>query len=805
MRPLLLLLIAGPAFAASPEPRVLLRLGDDRFRQVHDVPALAYSQDGKFLASIDGATVIVWDAHDGRRVRTISIPEQERGLALRFAPDGRTLTVVAYARSHQRCSRLDVATGAVLNRLSFEVQDAAAAFSPTGRYLVTRLAKAVDPTILDLHTGRPVLPSGWTGTGDCEDVVLRPDEKVAAVLKGFGEVRLIDLATGAEVARPVIDGIARGLAFTPDGRDLVGFQSDRRIIRFEAATGKVKWSAEVEAQHLGVAPDGRTVYYLGRSYSSRYSWRRLDIDTGLPVPGSAYTRLMTAHVIHPAGHTIATAHEGHISQWDFAAGGRRAASADPPVPVTDLHVTPDGRAARGWADAWYEWDLKTGKQTRLGPRPAGGFWDRDVVSRDLHWRARRRPLLFDDEDESTGRWGFEIESAATGSWRSILPGGEANGWDYRFLPNGRLLTTDSAIWTVVDPATGRTILRAPLDGDGMAAVTDDGRQLAALTPTATGYRLSRWDTASGRLLGAWAGRPSLCVDQRTLTAFWITPDGRTAVASLAGVVDGPDSHPILALDTETGAERGQWKCREDDQLTFLPDGRSVVVWNWRVRELQIRELATGDVRRALVAPGPVADVRVRTDGRALLATTRPYPVELWSLPAGRGTWSPDLADAWWADLALPDSADAYPAVLTLRDHPSEAVALLKSRTVIPRLVGEEWLNTRVARLDARAFRDREQASADLAAIGEQATPALRRALPGASAEARERITKILEADAGRSPDQLRATRACEVLEAIGTPGARALLTAWAKGAPDTTLTREAAASLRRLSRGPARD
>ncbi|HVK14610.1 MAG TPA: WD40 repeat domain-containing protein [Gemmataceae bacterium] len=807
MHPLLLLLLAAPAFAAGPEPRVLTRLGDDRFRQVHDAPALVYSPDGKLLASIDGATIILWDARDGRRVRTISIPEGESGRALRFGADGQTLTVVAQARSHQRCSRLDVATGAVLNRLSFEVQGNTAVFSPTGRYLVTRLAKAADPTILDLDTGRPVLPSGWTGAGDCLDVVFRPDEKAVAVLKGFGEVRLIDLATGAEIARPTIEGNARRVVFTPDGRDLVATRAEGGgLVRFDAVTGKVKWTAKVSVfEDFAVAPGGHTLIYLGMDYGTRYSWRHLDIATGRPVAGSAHTGPTTAYVVHPAGHIIATAYDGHISQWDFKAGGRLAASADPPVPVTDLYFKPDGRAARGWADAWYEWDLTTGKQTRLSPRPVGGFWDQDVESRDLRWRARRRPVLFNDEDESTGRWGFEIESTATGSWRSILPGGEANGWDYQFLPNGRLLTTDSDIWTVVDPATGHTLLRVPLDGDGMGAVTDDGRQLAALTPTATGYRLSRWDTATGRLLGAWAGRPSLSVDDRRLTSLWLAPDGRTAVAWFTGVVDGPDEHLALAFDTEAGTERGQWKCSSDDRLTFLPDGRSAIVWSPHGRELAIRELVTGDLRQSLAAPGPVAGIRSRPDGRALLVATRPYPVELWSLPADRGSWSPARADTCWTMLGDPDSAAAYPTILALRDHPVEAVELFKSRTVIARPVGADWLNLRIARLDARAYRDREQASADLAATGEQATPALRRGLPGASAEARERILKILAADTGRTSEQLRAIRACEVLEAIGTPEARALLVAWAKGAPDTTLVREANASVRRLTPVPARD
>ena len=51
-----------------------------------------------------------------------------------------------------------------------------------------------------------------------------------------------------------------------------------------------------------------------------------------------------------------------------------------------------------------------------------------------------------------------------------------------------------------------------------------------------------------------------------------------------------------------------------------------------------------------------------------------------------------------------------------------------------------------------------------------------------------------------TPEELRAIRACEVLEAIGTADARTILSAWAQGAPDTTLAREATTSIRRLTR-----
>ena len=63
----------------------------------------------------------------------------------------------------------------------------------------------------------------------------------------------------------------------------------------------------------------------------------------------------------------------------------------------------------------------------------------------------------------------------------------------------------------------------------------------------------------------------------------------------------------------------------------------------------------------------------------------------------------------------------------------------------------------------------------------------------------ERLLARLEG--GRLPaEQLRALRALEVLEAAGTPEAREVLRALAKGAADAALTQEAAAALERLGR-----
>ena len=95
---------------------------------------------------------------------------------------------------------------------------------------------------------------------------------------------------------------------------------------------------------------------------------------------------------------------------------------------------------------------------------------------------------------------------------------------------------------------------------------------------------------------------------------------------------------------------------------------------------------------------------------------------------------------------------------------------------------------------------------ELAKVGADAEQALRRALEGRpSAEVRRDATALLSRIPAvlPSPEDLRRGRALPVLELVGTPEARRLLETLSRGAPESRLTQEASAALRRLERRPA--
>ena len=118
---------------------------------------------------------------------------------------------------------------------------------------------------------------------------------------------------------------------------------------------------------------------------------------------------------------------------------------------------------------------------------------------------------------------------------------------------------------------------------------------------------------------------------------------------------------------------------------------------------------------------------------------------------------------------------------------------------------QKLLDKLIAQLDNSLFEVREKASQELE-NEHVAELSLRKALSAQqpSLEVRRRLERLVEKLEGpvTSPETLRALRALEVLEHIGTAEARQVLAGLAQGAPAAHLTEEAKASLDRLGKRP---
>lgn len=239
-------------------------------------------------------------------------------------------------------------------------------------------------------------------------------------------------------------------------------------------------------------------------------------------------------------------------------------------------------------------------------------------------------------------------------------------------------------------------------------------------------------------------------------------------------------------------------------VAFSPDGRMLAASSGD-RQAHVWELASGQERlRVEGHHGAVASVLFAPDGRTLFSGASDGTALAWSLPAlarpRPAPPSPQL-EAEWTELMGPDAAKAYGAVWAIAAAPKEGLPLLRDllKPVAP--ADAARLKRLIADLDDDDFGVREKATTELEQVGEQAGPALRKALEGKpSAELKRRVEFLLDQQmsTSASPERLRQMRALEALEHMDAPEARELLERLAKGAPEAWLTKEAKAALKRL-------
>ncbi|HWG43211.1 MAG TPA: hypothetical protein VN688_10530, partial [Gemmataceae bacterium] len=156
----------------------------------------------------------------------------------------------------------------------------------------------------------------------------------------------------------------------------------------------------------------------------------------------------------------------------------------------------------------------------------------------------------------------------------------------------------------------------------------------------------------------------------------------------------------------------------------------------------------------------------------------------------------------WQALAASNAATAYRSINALTSAPEQTIPLLRERVHAVSQPNPQLLARLLTDLDSDRFEVREKAMKQIEAIGELAKPALRKTLAGnPSLEVRRRVEQLLVSmEPANSPEQLRALRAVEVLEYLGTRQARQVLETLASGVVEARRTREAKASLARLAR-----
>jgi WD40 repeat protein len=777
---------------------------------VGTIRAITISPDGRWLATgcyaktDEEQPVEVWELVANKPLaalkRRVLGKQPGHGSTLAFSPDGQLLFTVSRTQGppttfregtlfggmerpgdlapHSKLAIREVATGAV--RCEFQLP-AISADSPL-LHDAEMLVGTEPGTLITGHQDGKIRIWNWS------------NKKTVHLFAGHkAETQITSL------------GAVHGLCLSPDGKLLISSGPHDGIRRWKMTDRQALGSVSPKVESfpvLAISPDSR-VLAGGDMYGSIHLW---DLATGGErLPGPGHTQPVDAVFASPDGTTALTASgDGTIRSWEISSGKElKRITLQRALNRRVSAFSADGRqlVSSGFAGRFglNLWDTATGKPMFL-----------DDFVRSSNKRDKQPALLDAYRTDGASFLGPPIHGIAiVGELFSDIevfdwPSGKLRHNLARLLPkNG------GSLW----PQSGTS---SP--DRSLVAILAEDRIAGQLGNNVVGV----WDTATGDLV---ASRITADVDYRHL-AF--AADGAALIVgggppSFILTDNPPPAKPdeaLLVLDPVTGDIIRRLipvakpdATRAISALAVSADGRQAAAAETG-DIVYVYELATGEVRHKFVGhSGMINALAFSANGKRLVSGSSDLNALAWDvgvtacraagpMPAGKEL------DRLWEDLANPSWKVAGTAMATLATHADVGVDILRKRLLnAPRpTVTAQKIDEMVANLDSPKFAEREQASKGLCGLGPDFRDEWRRrAAVAKSAEARGRLTKIVEALAPvraaakpLTPEQIRQLRAIEVLEQIGSPTARDHLKALAGGVSGATLTRAAAEALNRL-------
>ena len=504
-----MLLLIGP-FAFSQTPELIVQTG-----HAGPINSVAFSPDGRLLAS--AATdhkVSIWSVANGEQLRVIN-GHSNAVTSVQFSPNGQILA----SGSEEGIKLWDVNTGIEVRTFKRYGIIRSLAFAPDGKTIAGLESVAGDHEIAlwDVASGKLLNQFGGKGCCGWIHITFSPNGKLLASV-GSDRIAVWDVFTGRSIlqingrsvsARGNMSFETQSVAFSPDGKLLVGGGTGTAVKMWSTATGK-----EVRSFINGNLDD--------------------------------YVRSMS---FHPSGDIIAIASSQTLKLWNSHTARVLHSLQAHTESVNSVKFSPDGRLlASGGQDKTIRlWDVANGSLVRT-------LKSRSSAIDSVSFNADSTTMVIGTRD-STRFWNITTGTNV----RTVRPG--------LLSPNGERLVTRSAneLPKLLDPATGMQLGTVP-SADHLT-FSPDGRMLAFGNGD---FTITLWDVTSARELRKLRGHAGVFFSIVFSSDGRLLASGSFASGNSAA---GGADFIIKLWDVRTGRELHTIIEKGNRVLAFSPDGK----------------------------------------------------------------------------------------------------------------------------------------------------------------------------------------------------------------------------------------